>query len=288
MNAPPPRRWSIAFISRRWRHLLWATPVFAILCGAAFHFGKQRRDYAVAVIQILPRATSGAPTPPIESLGIFTSIRSTEVLGAAVDECSLDTLWKLDRSDSIIHLRGLVDHEPIKGTALIKVKVVPIPGADAARVCGTIVERAKGMASADQQEWQEATLASLKAQVEALEAELEEARKALSDARKVDRSSFAAPPADPNLRLRYEALRDDLKHWKLKEISDQMNFKVMESPNIIREAPRWQSATLTERLGSAGPVLRSSIAAGIILAILLSYLAEALLPRKPLPIPPQS
>ncbi len=277
MQGLPIRRWNPGFIAKRWRHLLWAVPLAGLIAGLSFHFIQLFSPSATGVIQIRP-----LPSSPLNPAAV---LRSDPILSATAASLDLPRQWDMDSRACQTRLRRMIHITHIRGTALFEVRIAGRSRTESTKIWYELLNHTNEHFAAIQHAMLEAKLVPMQAQVKALEQDLEEKRRKLSDS--IQTGTLGSPAAQAQeieiLRMKeeFEAARKAFEDATLRLISETMEYRLMETPVIIHEAPDAPPpANLWKALCS--PVVRSGfgIAAGIALSPILAYLFELIFSRK--------
>jgi hypothetical protein len=214
------------------------------------------------------------------------------VLGGAAKDTGLLEYWHLDREQAALRLRGLLSLNVVPDSVRVEVKLASSPGADAVVVCRSILDHVFAEEAGLGVRKAEKKMAAVQAGVEKAEAEAARAKdrySAMSAEAAGDPAAFN--PGVTLAKAEYFAKEGEAEDWRM--IVETMN-KELAAASVVEksyEGPEWRSESSTEGLGSSGPVILGSIAAGGMLALILARILEWLFPSREkagnaLPAPP--
>ena len=244
------------------------------------------RNTATGVVQIRP------PSLSFSTADVVHAVQTDDILALTGIRTDLANRWNLkgkEGSPCAEKLRRSVSAKPIPGTALVVISVSGRSRAESELIWHALVtalqEHFEGLRSVHDR----SKLDQLEAAVKRQKADVDSKREALSQANKTETLLYYPNGAvqDPNsqfntLKADFEASQKLLEQLQIKEISEKMQCRMMESEvMIIHEVPGTPAPlTLWDTLRPL--VLHSSIGvgAGMVLAVVLAYLLELLFPRK--------
>jgi hypothetical protein len=240
----------------------------------------------MAVVQTRPTAAalSGRTAPAWLSEQIDV-VRSAEVLGKAARDSGLTTAWQMSDAQAADRLQGLVLCEAIPGTALLELKVRKISAADPLLVCKSILKHAGEQLDANR----EAEIAKLAAERKAvmekavleLEAKLETSRaEFLAESPTRDHPGDGASRFESLVKIQADRrLLEELKSQRAREeMSGGCSF--FGGVLIEHQAPHWPGRPQTRHLMDFGISAAWTFGISTLLAIVIAYLLEAMIPRK--------
>ncbi len=285
MDPAPIRRWNPGFIAMRWRHLFWSLPLLGLLVGLVVHFLPMIRNTATGVVLVRPGALFSAAD-------VVHAVQTDDILALTCIRTDLANRWNLngrEGSPSTDELRRSVSAKLIPGTVLVEISVSGRSRAESELIWDALVTALQEHIEGLQSVHDRSKLDQLEAAVKRQKADVDSKREALSQAIKTETLLYYPNGAvqDPNaqfnkLKADFEASQKLLEQLQIKEISEKMQCRMMESDvMIVHQAPGTPApVTLWDTLRPL--VLHSSIGvgAGMVLAVILAYLLELLFPRK--------
>jgi len=126
MTPPANRRWSLAFLAMRWRHLFWILPLLGLLTGSAIEWRRYRhenRTHGVVHLSTSPFIIGADPSSFTQRLGDFRNILLSDVVLNAAGHDAAVHHRTLSKKDSIAELRALVECDHIPHTPLLVITV---------------------------------------------------------------------------------------------------------------------------------------------------------------------
>lgn len=293
MDSRSSRCWQLSFVLWRWRWILWLVLLAALLGGLGYHAYQFRRQKVIARLQIEPPMTSApwhpstsafAPASPGHLAYSRDSVLSSSVLAIAAEECGLTGLWRCSRQEAAVRLDSLLTCHLSMVPLAIAMELPKIEGADSLKVCEAIVRQAT-YASIQREQ------ARLRHEIKILEGTAETTASAAGDFEKAMHSFGSSDPSAwltvPGSRLptddraeRARRLRGEQEGIKRMLEFKQLELKFRSGPLKIVDAPHWETVPLPERMQALGLTLGWALGGGMVLAIVLAYLAEAVRPRR--------
>jgi hypothetical protein len=302
MDAASCRRWSLAFVAYRWRHLFWILPLSGLLTGAGVEWRKYQKSLqpsgvveAVPLTGSLPALFAG--TYP--SLG-FAEIRaialSDEVLGAAALHADM-TRDGTSLEDCIRKLRPMVEVSPGAGSNSAVISVAGKRSPRSEELTVAVIRKTVWYVDKTAYAERSTRLKKEKAELDALKKSINPAQAMISitvredpwrDSRKLDKADavrrISAPATDEFARQRAEAEQRSAESIRrLGEMIMAEKFHrgsaaplaVTRSPSVKPPVP-----TAWERVQQVTPTVALGVGSGIFAAVALAYLLQALLPGR--------
>lgn len=291
MDSLSSRRWQLSFVAWRWGRLLWIALLAALLAGIGYHLHQFRQQKVIAKLLVDPVTTpriaplparGSAPMPPAGLANVRNVVSSPEVLAIAAEECGLTGLWRCSREEAASRLDSLLTCNVLMTPPTIEIEVPKFEGADALKVCGAVVRQAMFATTEIEQ-------AKLRHEIKILEMSAEFTASTVTDLEKQrfsgssNLSGWLTTPGSPLAKDpeggESKRLRGELDGLKQQIELKQMELRFRGGPLKIAAPPHWDQAPLPERMKALGITLAWAFGGGMILALLLAYLAETLRPR---------
>lgn len=291
------RRWSLAFVAFRWRHLMWVLPLLGLLAGVAIEWRKYERSLQRSgEIEVAgPSRLAGHPLfsghfPTYDFATVQRLALSDEVLAAACDHAELTRDGK-PLAQCITELRDKIELAPIPGTpsVLVSIRGRPTPqtGLMAEAVVRKMVwhaERLEYLERGNFLEKEKGALAELRKSINGYTAQdLDRALRdwQFSTGRVRPGRSAPGPPGSallPGTTAEEEDYFRRKAGWFLAERFHQKD----KGPLLVKRWPYTPipAPTTGQRVQEATPTILTATGSGILVGVTLAYLLEALFPGK--------
>jgi len=270
MRTPIPRRWNTGFIVYRWRHLFWSLPLIAILLGGGVEWSRyQRTIEARSVIQWRDSAT-------ISMSQLQALILSDAVLQEAALSAGYFPVWN---SGSAADLRRTVRCEVIQGTDLLTISVKGRSTAAKVDLCNKLATLAGTKLAGLREQEVKRDEADLTALTQTMVEKRSRFLQHVVISPGTAETHFVPTPEYEVSKLEFDESVRALDEARNAYVAKRMRGVLSVFPVVILERAGLPVAfSMTELLE---PASRASIwvAGGLLLAVLLAYVLEAIRPR---------
>jgi len=276
----PKSRWYPAFVIYRWRHLLWALPVLALLGVLHLHWSRLRWDHAMAVYgaHSSSRGFSGSMASRVSKL--FDLIQSPEILGGAARDSGLTTAWRMNEAQAAERLSGYVSCDMVGDGFMFELKVRKIPEGDSLQVCEALeknlAEKLRVIIDAREAQARAEGRVVLAKAVLQLEAKLAANRPEPVELGQ----AWVESPSHFDARMMNQAECQVLEQLKAKLASGGRYGCGMEALTQC-SAPHWPKGPSPARWQQFGIAAGWTFGVSVLLAIALAYVLEFWVPRRP-------
>ncbi len=275
------RCWYPAFVIYRWRHVLWALPLVALLVLLGLHWSRLRFDHVTASYGVDLSSSLFSGSRPSRISQLFDLTRSPEVLGKAAHDCGLADTRGMTDFQAAEYLRSRVICDIAPDSGLFELKVRKLSDGDALELSKAIETKLceKLTVAFD------ASLAHSRAEKEAV---LQKAIAELEAKIEASRVEFlAGKPTIENPGDEAQRFEDLTRIQEGRRLVEQLKRDMMYDGCVDYVGPfreiqstHWLRHPEARDLKVFGIASAWTFGVSVLIALVLAYLLEALVPRK--------